>query len=69
MSQAAPLKYLCYEPNTRKHILDICTQPEVKAHIEELYKLIDYQMLTMHEQRLQLVAIEHQKAWKQYDAR
>lgn len=68
MSEVQPLKYLCYDnKNFRDHIINICDNSEIKNHILDLYNLIEYQMKTIHEQRLKIVAIEHQYGWKQYN--
>jgi hypothetical protein len=67
MSEMAPLKYLCYDKNQRKHIISICDNEEIKKHILDLYNLIEYQLIMIHEQRSEIIAKEHKKAWKHYD--
>ena len=39
----------------------------VKDHINDLYDLINHQMLQQLRQEAQLVAVKHMEAWKMYD--
>lgn len=58
--------YECYDKNQRQHIIDICDNDEIKKYILELYNLIEYQIVMIHEQRSEIVAKKHKEAWKHY---
>ena len=63
-----PLIYSCFDNiGLRNSILNECDNIEIKNHIEELYNLIRYQMVTIHEQRAEIIAFKHKTAWKNYD--
>lgn len=67
--QANPLKYLCFEPKIRQQIglLKNSTNQEIFDHIDELYDLIQYQILMIDSQRREIIAMKHEKAWSHYD--
>ena len=66
-----PLKYACFQPEVRQHISQVldgignCN--EIREHIDDLYKLIEHQMLQQMRQEKQMIAIKHMEAWKRYD--
>ncbi len=62
-----PLKYNCFNPETRTQILHKCSDPEIKQYIQELYGLIEYQMIMIDDQRREIIAFKHKEGWKHYD--
>lgn len=63
-----PLIYRFFDdPKSRDHILTKCNDQEIKDHIIELYKLVEYQMATIHQQRAEIVASKHKNSWSHYD--
>ena len=64
-----PLKYACVQPDIKKYMstFEKDVPPILWQHIQELYKLIDYQMSHQLKQESQMTAIKHLEAWKRYD--
>ena len=66
-----PLKYAAVHPDVRQHISEILdgigNAEELRGHIDDLYKLIEHQMLQQMRQEKQMIAIKHMEAWKRYD--
>tara|TARA_R110002073_G_scaffold280749_1_gene444957 strand:+ start:104 stop:385 length:282 start_codon:yes stop_codon:yes gene_type:complete len=66
-----PLKYASVQPEVRQHISQILdtmsNSQEIRGHIDDLYNLIDHQMLMQLKQESQMTAIKHLEAWKRYD--
>jgi len=62
-----PLKYNCFYPETRTRMLTKCDDTEIKQHLQELYNLIEYQMIMINDQRREIVAFKHKEGWKYYE--
>jgi hypothetical protein len=66
-----PLKYAAVHPDVRQHVSEILdgigNAEELRGHIDDLYKLIDWQRERTTKQELQIVAIKHLEMWKQYE--
>ena len=62
-----PLKYACVQPEIKEAIAGMSMPMLVKDHINDLYELINHQMLQQMRQERQLVAVKHMEAWKRYD--
>ena len=66
-----PLKYAAVHPDVRQHVSQILdgmgSVEELRGHIDDLYKLIDWQRERTTKQELQIVAIKHLEMWKQYE--
>ena len=62
-----PLRYACVQPEIKKAIAGMSMPMLVKDHINDLYELINHQMLKQMRQERQLVAVKHMEAWKRYD--
>jgi len=66
-----PLKYACYQPEVRQRISEVLDGMsnchEVRGHIDDLYKLIEYQMIHQLKQESQMIAVKHMEAWKRYN--
>ena len=66
-----PLKYACYQPEVRQKISEVLDGMsnchEVRGHIDDLYKLIEHQMVMQLKQESQMTAVKHMEAWKRYD--
>ena len=64
-----PLKYACVQPDIKNYMLTF--EKEVPSviweHINDLYKLIEYQMIHQLKQESQMIAIKHTETWKRYD--
>jgi len=65
------LKYSCYQPEVRQRISEVLDGMsnchEVRGHIDDLYKLIEHQMLMQLKQESQMIAVKHMEARKRYD--
>jgi hypothetical protein len=61
------LKYEPMSSSTVNKILIQYKHDEVLNYIKELWNLIDYQRKIIQKQTSEIVAIKHQRAWKQYD--
>jgi hypothetical protein len=59
--------YQCFQPQVREYIATLNTNNEIKTHIEDLYRLITYQMQRICKQESEIVSIKHKNAWKHYD--
>jgi hypothetical protein len=64
-----PLRYICIDKITVEDIakLKSSTDPKIFNHIQDLYDLIQYQMEIISEQRMDIIAGKHSKAWSMYD--
>jgi len=64
-----PFKYSCVQPEIKKYISTFQKDiPKIVwSHINDLYKLIEHQMLHQLKQESQMTAIKHMEAWKKYD--
>lgn len=66
-----PLKYACFQTEVRQHISEVLDGMgnchEIRGHIDDLYKLIEHQMLMQLKQESQMTAIKHTETWKRYD--
>lgn len=62
-----PLKYACFQPEVRNVMIEKCTDPIIKQHLEDLYDLIFYQMKEIDDQRAKIIATKSNNSWKQYD--
>lgn len=67
MTDHAPLKYECLE--RFKEIISQCKDDDASKLMIEMFDLIIYQMDQIKQQRLEIVAMKHKTAWKQYDAK
>ena len=62
-----PLKYACVQPEVKESIASMSMPMLVKDHINDLYELINHQMLQQMRQEAQMIAVKHMEAWKRYD--
>ena len=62
-----PLKYACVQPEVKESIAGMSMPMLVKDHINDLYELINHQMLQQMRQEAQMIAVKHMEAWKMYD--
>jgi|TARA_B110000503_G_C6922216_1_gene319178 hypothetical protein len=66
-----PLKYACVQADIKQHISQVLdgigNSHEIRGHIDDLYKLIEHQMLMQLKQESQMTAIKHLETWKRYD--
>jgi len=62
-----PLKYACVQPEVKESIANMSMPMLVKDHINDLYELINHQMLQQMRQEAQMISIKHMEAWKRYD--
>ena len=66
-----PLKYASVQPEVKQRISQVLDGmgncQEIRGHIDDLYKLIEHQMLQQMKQEKQMIAIKHMEAWKRYD--
>ena len=66
-----PLKYACFQPEVKQRISQVLDGMgdchEIRGHIDDLYKLIEHQMLQQMRQEKQMIAVKHIEAWKRYD--
>jgi hypothetical protein len=62
-----PLRYACFQPEVREHILSLEKHPDVCKHINDLYDLIAYQLEQMFRKEHELIANRYKEAWKRYD--
>lgn len=65
MKEQIPLKYACMD--RFKQVYESCSDQDIKNYLKELQDLIFYQMTIIGDQRLEIVAVKHQKAWSHYD--
>lgn len=61
------LKYACMD-RLEKIIQDYKDNHEVHEMLTSLKDLVIYQMNEIRDQRLEIVAMKHNKSWKQYDS-
>ena len=68
-----PLKYAPVQPEVKQYISQVLDGmgncQEIRVHIDDLYKLIEYQMLKQIRQEKQIIAVKHMEAWERYDTR
>jgi hypothetical protein len=64
-----PLKYLCLNKEIQEQVYahKDNTHPQVFEYISDLLKLIEYQMLMIHDQRREIISMKHDSAWKHYE--
>mgnify|MGYP007072271088 CR=1 FL=1 len=66
-----PLKYACVQPDIKQYISQVLdgmgSCHEIRGHIDDLYKLIEHQMVQQMRQEKQIIAVKHMDAWKRYD--
>jgi protein tyrosine phosphatase len=65
MTKHIPLKYECLD--IFDSIYNKCEQYEIKNLLRDLKDLIFYQMEQIREQRMEIVAMKHRHAWKNYE--
>lgn len=65
MKDSIPLKYECLD--RYPEILSKCTNEEIKILLIEMFDLIRYQMHQITDQRMVIISLKHQEAWKHYD--
>ena len=61
---------LKYEPMSQSKIdtiLEAYKHEQVLDYIKELWGLISYQKEIINEQRMEIIAFRHKKAWQHYD--
>lgn len=67
MSWDGNFKYEPMSPEKVKLILEAYKNEQVYDYIMELYELIKYQKEMINQQRVTIIALTHQKAWRRYD--
>lgn len=65
MKEKIPLKYECLD--RFPDVIKKCTDEDASKLLAEMFDLIRYQMQEMTQQRMQIIAFKHEKAWKHYD--
>ena len=65
MKEHIPLKYECLDRFT--DIVKNCTDDPAAKLLIEMFDLIRYQMEEIKNQRIEIIAYKHQKAWTHYD--
>lgn len=65
MTKHPPLKYDCLDKYSE--VLAKCENEEVKLLLVEMFDLIRYQMAQITDQRMNIIAFKHKKAWNHYD--
>ena len=65
MKEHIPLKYECLDRFT--DIVKNCTDDSATKLLIEMFDLIRYQMEQIKNQRIEIIAYKHQKAWTHYD--
>jgi|TARA_B100001093_G_scaffold396728_1_gene383876 hypothetical protein len=67
------LKYAPVQQEVKQHISQVLdgmgSCQEVREHIDDLYKLIEHQMLKQIKQEKDIIAVKHMEAWKRYETR
>lgn len=59
------LKYECLDRYS--DIISKCSDHDAKELLIEMFDLIRYQMDQIKNQRMEIIAFKHQKAWTHYD--
>lgn len=67
MSWDGKFKYEPMSPDKIKLIMEAYKHEQVYDYIMELYELIHYQKDMINQQRLEIISLKHQEAWKRYD--
>lgn len=65
MKEHIPLKYECLD--RYPEILSNCKEDDTKLLLVQMFDLITYQMHQITDQRMTIVGLKHQDAWKHYD--
>ena len=65
--QTKELIYKCINPENIRNIANTYKDHKVSEHIDDLYKLILYQLQEIHSYRSGTISEKHRDAWKQYD--
>ena len=65
MKKAIPLKYECLDQFNE--IYESCKEDSVKRLLTDLKDLIYYQMEQIRDQRSEIIAEKHKRAWNHYD--
>ena len=65
MKEQLSLKYACLDQFDK--VIANCFDENTKKYLLELKNLIVYQMDIIKEQRMEIVAYKHNKAWKMYE--
>jgi len=65
MTKHILLKYECL--NSLSDKIKSCSDDSIAKLLMEMYDLIVYQMNEIKEQRMEIIAFKHNKAWKHYD--
>jgi len=67
------LKYAPVQQEVKQHISQVLdgmgSCQEVREHIDDLYKLIEHQMMKQIRQEKDIIAVKHMEAWKRYETR
>ena len=65
------LKYAPVQQEVKQHISQVLdgmgSCQEVREHIDDLYKLIEHQMMKQIRQEKDIIAVKHMEAWKRYE--
>lgn len=67
MTQANPLVYNAVSNETKDYIKSIPKNKTVENHIDDLYKIINYQIKEIMQLNSKIISYKHQEAWKRYD--
>lgn len=67
MSWDGNFKYEPMSPEKVKLIMEAYKNEQVYEYIMELYELINYQKNMINKQRVEIIGLKHQQAWKHYD--
>lgn len=64
-----PLKYSCVQPDIKRYMETFEKDvPKILwQHIQNLYELINHQMMQQLQQQQQITAIKHMEVWKRYN--
>lgn len=65
MTKNITLKYNCLDKY--QEVLSRCKDEEAKTLLVEMFDLIRYQMAQITDQRMEIIAFKHKKAWGHYD--
>lgn len=67
MKEKIPLKYDCLD--RFQEVVKNCTDDAASKLLVEMFDLIVYQMNEIKTQRIEIVGLKHQEAWKQYNSK
>ena len=65
MKEHIPLKYECLD--RFQDVIKQCKDDGAAKLLIEMFDLIRYQMDQIKDQRMEIIAFKHQKAWTHYD--